>query len=48
MNGLGISQDLCKAVAWFRKAADQGNASGQVSLGAMLNGQGVPRDSAGR
>ena len=32
---------------WFRKAADQGNASAQLSLGVMYDkGQGVPRDAA--
>jgi uncharacterized protein len=32
-------------VKWFRKAADQGNALAQLSLGGMYaNGRGVPQD----
>ena len=34
-----------KAVAWFRKAADQGLATAEGALGEMYaNGRGVPRD----
>jgi uncharacterized protein len=33
-DGQGASpQDYAKAAAWFRKAAEQGNASGQINLG---------------
>jgi TPR repeat protein len=36
-----------EAVRWFRRAADQGNAAAQTSLGHMYElGKGVPRDSA--
>jgi TPR repeat protein len=34
-----------EAVAWYRKAAEQGDAAGQFGLGmAYLAGEGVPRD----
>ena len=46
-NGKGVAQDYVEAVAWFRKAAEQGDASGQNNLGFMyLNGRGVSRDYA--
>ena len=42
-----MTQDYAAAMKWYRKAAEQGNASAQVSLGAMyLNGQGMPQDYA--
>ena len=31
--GLGVSQDNEQAVAWYRKAADQGYAVAQYNLG---------------
>ena len=35
------------AVKWYRKAAEQGYARAQFSLGAMYaNGRGVPRNDA--
>ena len=44
-NGEGVRQDDAGAVRWFRRAADQGDASAQVSLGFMYaNGRGVPQD----
>ena len=43
--GKGVPQDYAEAVRWYRKAADQGNASAQFNLGCMYyNGQGVPQD----
>jgi TPR repeat protein len=40
-------QDYAKAAAWFRKAADHGDASAQHNLGVMYaQGQGVARDYA--
>jgi TPR repeat protein len=44
-DGQGVPQDDAKAAKWFRKAADQGLASAQLSLGFMNElGQGVPED----
>ena len=44
-NGRGVPQDYVQAVAWYRKAADQGFADAQNDLGAMYdNGLGVPQD----
>ncbi|MDA0238165.1 MAG: hypothetical protein O3B03_06590, partial [Proteobacteria bacterium] len=38
-------QDDAKAVKWYRRAAEQGNAKAQYNLGLMYdNGQGVPQD----
>ena len=46
-NGQGVPKDEAEAVKWYRKAADQGNASAQFNLGLMYdNGQGVPKDKA--
>jgi uncharacterized protein len=43
--GRGVPVDYAEAVKWSRKAADQGNATGQYALGFMYaNGRGVPRD----
>ena len=43
--GEGVPQDYEQAVAWYRKAADQGNAGAQFCLGLMYeNGQGVAQD----
>jgi TPR repeat protein len=41
----GVPRDYAAAVGWFQKAAEQGNAEAQVSLGVMhAKGQGVPQD----
>ena len=38
-----MAQDYVKAVEWYRKAADQGDATAQYSLGLMYDqGTGVP------
>ncbi len=43
--GLGVTQDYQEAIKWYKKAAEQGNASAQSNLGEMYyEGQGVPRD----
>ncbi len=43
--GHGVPQDYAEAVGWYRKAAEQGVAVAQRSLGAMYyNGEGVPQD----
>ena len=42
---MGVERDLQEAVAWFRKAAEQGHAKGQSNLGRMYaGGLGVERD----
>ena len=44
-SGLGVPQDYTQAVAWYRKAAEQGYAGAQFNLGAMYaKGGGVPQD----
>lgn len=44
-NGFGIEQNAEQAVYWFRKAAAQGSASAQGSLGEMCgHGEGVSQD----
>jgi len=44
-NGFGVTKDYAQALEWLRKAAEQGNASGQQHLGWMyLNGLGVAKD----
>jgi len=41
----GIDQDAPRAAQWYQKAADQGFAPAQATLGAMYStGQGVPQD----
>jgi TPR repeat protein len=46
-DGIGVTQDYAEAVKWFRKAADQGNASAQNDFGVMYDeGEGVPKDHA--
>ena len=43
--GRGVAKDQEEAVKWFRRAAEQGIAQAQYSLGVRyLNGQGVPKD----
>ena len=45
--GLGVPQDAAEAVAWYRRAAEQGDATAQSNLGAMYaEGLGVPQDAA--
>jgi ankyrin repeat protein len=40
-----LRPDLTLAATWYRKAAEQGNIHGQLSLGdAYQNGRGVPKD----
>jgi TPR repeat protein len=44
-DGLGVPQDYEQAVAWYRKAADQGYSVSQYNLGVMYaQGQGVQQD----
>jgi len=43
--GLGVPQDYSKALYWFKKAAERGNAGGENNLGVMYGeGLGVPQD----
>ena len=43
--GWGVPQDYAQAVAWYRRAAEQGLADAQVALGNRYeNGLGVPKD----
>jgi TPR repeat protein len=43
---LGVPRDAVEAAKWHRKAADQGHATAQHTLGVMYaNGQGVPKDA---
>ena len=45
-DGRGVPQDDAEAVAWYRKAAEQGNASAQHNLGVgYAQGLGVPQDN---
>ncbi len=40
-----MPQDDAEAVRWFRKSAEQGNATGLNNLGVLYSiGQGVPQD----
>jgi len=42
--GRGVLQSDEEAIVWYRKAADQGNASAQNNLAVMYRkGQGVPQ-----
>ena len=44
--GKVVGKDLKEAAKWYRKAAEQGNAFGQLKFGIMrLVGQGVPEDN---
>jgi hypothetical protein len=46
-NGEGVEKDYDKAFKWYEKAAQQGDAVAQCSLGVMYgNGQGVAQDYA--
>jgi TPR repeat protein len=41
----GVKKDKIKSAQWYRKAAEQGHARAQVSLGAAYeSGEGVPKD----
>jgi TPR repeat protein len=43
--GHGVPQDYAEAVKWYRLAAEQGNAEGQIALGNLyVDGSGVPTD----
>ena len=45
--GEGVPQDAAEAVRWFRRAAGQGHAEAQFSLGFMYHtGEGVKQDFA--
>jgi uncharacterized protein len=45
-NGEGVLNDLAEAVKWYRKAADQGFAPSQYTLGLFYrNGTGVPQNN---
>jgi len=47
MNGLGVEQDITKAIYWFQKAADQDEAIAQYYLGILyLKGDGVEPDTS--
>ena len=35
-NGDGVPKDAVQAVSWYRKAAEQGNASAQFNLGNKI------------
>jgi hypothetical protein len=46
-HGQGVLQDYGQAIQWYRKAADQGDAVAQATLGSLYeHGQGVPQDYA--
>jgi len=43
--GDGVEKDIKQAVEWWRKAAEQGDASGQYNLGlCYYNGEGGRKD----
>jgi TPR repeat protein len=45
LEGQGVLPDDAAAVSWFRKAADQGYAEAQSTLGLLYrSGEGVPQD----
>ena len=44
--GQGVPQDYKAAVQWYRRAAEQGDATAQANLGALYyEGRGVPQDN---
>lgn len=44
-SGDGVPESFSDAVKWFRKAADQGDAAAQFSLGLLYrDGKGVSRN----
>ena len=45
---LGLTADDAEARSWFQRAADLGDADGELNLGAMLmKGRGGPVDTTG-
>ena len=42
--GRGVKQNYKTALKWYRKAADQGNATAQYNLGVIHKGQGVKQN----
>jgi len=45
-NGRGIPQNDAEAVKWYRKAAEQGDASAQYNLGyKYVQGEGIPENN---
>ena len=45
--GRGVPQDYSKALDWYRKAAERGDARAQFNIGTMYEkGYGVTQDSA--
>jgi hypothetical protein len=45
-SGKGVPQDFAEAVKWYRKAAEQDNATAQYTLGVCYdNGRGVAKDT---
>ena len=45
--GHGVAQDYAKAIEWYRKAADGGNARAMFNIGALYeDGHGVHTDHA--
>jgi TPR repeat protein len=45
-NGEGVTQDYAEGLKWYRKAAEQGNASAQSNLAVMYaKGAGVLQDT---
>ena len=46
--GLGVPQDYTESVRWYGRAAEQGHAEAQFSLGVKYyGGVGVPQDYSG-
>ena len=46
-DGRGVPRDNAQALAWYRKAADQSNATAQSNLGRCYEtGHGVPQDAS--
>ena len=46
-NGRGVRQDYVKALEWYTKAANQGDAQAQYNLGLMYyKGEGVRQNTA--
>jgi hypothetical protein len=44
-NALGVERDPAKAIDWWRRGAERGDADGQAMLGAAFHlGSGVKRD----
>ena len=46
ITGVGVPQDAAEAVAWYRRAAEQGHARAQYNGGMYREGVGVPQDAA--